>query len=136
MAEQPILDLLDRDVLPTADDDGLAPTRNADVSVGIALCTVSGLQPSADGKALLGEALALNVADEGVGAAGEQVWVTTSFRELRERGLIGLRPINPRSRNSRNDVVTQTCSPAAPTPSSATFRASASPSSALPSADG
>src|SRR5439155_8843615 len=73
MAEQHVLDLLDRDVLTAADDDVLASTGNADVSVGIAPRTIPSLQPTVRGKALLREAAALNVADEGKSTAGEQV---------------------------------------------------------------
>src|SRR5207244_13451062 len=68
-----VVDILDRDIRATPDDDVLAPTRNTDVSVAIAPRAVPGHQPTVSGKALLGESGALNIADEGVCAAGDQI---------------------------------------------------------------
>src|SRR5437762_11487816 len=73
MAQQHILNFLDGNVFATSDDNVLGATGHPDISVGIAPGAVAGLEPAVGREALLGEGSALDVANEHVRAASEQV---------------------------------------------------------------
>ena len=93
MSQEYVFDLLDRDVLTTADNDVLASAGNADEPGSIHHRPVAGREPAIWSEVLLGKAPTLHIACEKEGPAGVQV----AFLPWRQRsaGLVAHGHLHP-----------------------------------------